>query len=97
MQQYLEHIKQIEAKLNLLSVKIKSLRLENDTLQKELSYNQATLEAMKIKSGELEMRLGLKMYVRHEDASESRAALEKKIKEYIKEIDRCIILLGDQD
>lgn len=97
MQQYLEHIKQIEAKLNLLSVKIKSLRMENDTLQKELSNNQATLEAMKIKSGKLEMKLGLKMYVGDEDAAESRAALEKKIKEYIKEIDRCIILLGDQD
>lgn len=97
MQQYLEHIKQIEAKLNLLSVKIKSLRLENNTLQKELSYNQATLEAMKIKSSELEMKLGLKIYAGDNDALESRAALEKKIKEYIKEIDRCIILLGDQD
>jgi hypothetical protein len=31
------------------------------------------------------------------DAKTSNLVLEKKINEYIKEIDRCIALLGDQD
>ena len=97
MQQHLEHIEQIEAKLNLLSSKIKGLRKENETLQKELSNKHAAIEAMKIKSSELEMRLSLKTDAGDEDAVGSRATLEKKINEYIKEIDRCISLLGDQD
>lgn len=97
MQQHLEHIEQIEAKLNLLSSKIKGLRKENETLQKELSTKHAALDALKIKSNELEMRLSLKMDAGDENAEGSRASLEKKINEYIKEIDRCISLLGDQD
>jgi predicted nuclease with TOPRIM domain len=97
MQQHLEHIEQIEAKLNLLSSKIKGLRKENETLQKELLKKHAEIEAMKIKSSELEMRLGLKTDDGDENAVGSRATLEKKINEYIKEIDRCISLLGDQD
>ena len=97
MQQHLEHIEKIEAKLNLLSSKIKGLRKENETLQKELSNKHAAIEAMKIKSSELEMRLSLKMDAGDENAEGSRASLEKKINEYIKEIDRCISLLGEQD
>lgn len=97
MQQHLEHIEQIEAKLNLLSSKIKGLRKENDTLQKELSVKHAALEAMKLKSSELEMKLSLKIDAGDENSEGSRASLEKKINEYIKEIDRCISLLGDQD
>jgi hypothetical protein len=31
-----------------------------------------------------------------EESKESRNALEKKINEYIKEIDKCIAQLGDQ-
>ena len=97
MQQHLEHIEQIEAKLNLLSIKIKGLRKENETLQKELSNKHATIEAMKTRSSELEMKLSLKMNAGDENTEGSRATLEKKINEYIKEIDRCISLLGDQD
>jgi len=32
-----------------------------------------------------------------EESKESRNALEKKINEYIKEIDKCIAQLGDQN
>jgi hypothetical protein len=30
-------------------------------------------------------------------SNENKASLERRINEYIKEIDRCIALLGDQD
>jgi hypothetical protein len=44
----------------------------------------------------MELNLNVMKSTEGVDSKESRAALEKKINDYIKEIDRCIALLGNE-
>ena len=49
------------------------------------------------KNEQLEMKLKLRMASNATQDEASKVAMEKRLSEYIKEIDRCIALLGDQD
>ena len=44
----------------------------------------------------MELQMNLLRNGESSDAKTSKSVLEKKINDYIKEIDRCIALLGDQ-
>jgi hypothetical protein len=54
-------------------------------------------EDLRKKVEHLELGINLHPASESDDIQISRNALDKKINEYIKEIDRCIALLGDQD
>ena len=92
-----EHIKRIEEKLSKLLSRLRDLEKDNERLQKELLNKTLICEDLRKKAEQLELGINLHKASESEDAQISRNALDKKINEYIKEIDRCIALLGDQD
>jgi predicted nuclease with TOPRIM domain len=91
-----QDIERIESKLNLLLGKLKNLKKENENLRKELEIRKNEQGTLKAKVDELSLKLSIQNPVNSGISKESRQALDKKINDYIKEIDRCIALLGDQ-
>jgi len=92
-----EHIISIEGKLGLLLSKLKSLKKENDRLKRELEDKTREWEDQKKKTEQLSLQLELSSNNDNETLRSNKAALEKRINDYIKEIDKCIALLGDRD
>lgn len=92
-----EHITSIETKLNLLLANLKSVKKENEKLRKELEEKLNELEDHKQRLHQMALKLELGVVQPTAGANDNKASLEKRINEYIKEIDRCIALLGDQD
>ena len=86
----------IEEKLGLLTSKLREYKRENEKMRKELEDKRLLWDEQltKIKQMELQMNL-LRNRGESDDVKTSRLVLEKKINDYIKEIDRCIALLGD--
>ena len=92
-----EHIKRIEEKLSKLLRRLRDLEKHNERLQKEINNKNLICEDLRKKVEQLELGINLHKASESDDSQISRNALDKKINEYIKEIDRCIALLGDQD
>ena len=92
-----EHIKRIEEKLSKLLCRLRDLEKDNKLLQKEINNKNLICEDLRKKVEQLELGINLHKASESDDSQISRNALDKKINEYIKEIDRCIALLGDQD
>ncbi len=97
MLEQLDQIERIEQKLSKLLGKIKHIQKENELLVKEVKVKQELINELKQKNEQLEMKLDLRMASNATQDEASKVATEKRLSEYIKEIDRCIALLGDQD
>ena len=96
MSEQTETFSRIVEKLGLLTSKLREYKRENEKMRKELEDKRLLWDEQltKIKQMELQMNL-LKNRGESDDVKTSRLVLEKKINDYIKEIDRCIALLGD--
>lgn len=90
-----DHIKRIAEKLGVVSQRIKTLRKENEKIRKELEDKINECVALKAAAKQMELNLHVIKSSESIDSKESRAALEKKINDYIKEIDKCIAQLGN--
>jgi len=97
MLEQLDQIERIEIKLNKLLGKMKQLRKENELLLKELKTKQAQVIDLKQKNEELALKMNMRTASNATQDETSKVLMEKRINEYIKEIDRCIALLGDED
>lgn len=97
MSRILEHIVSIEGKMNLLLGKLRSQQKENDRLRRELEERNREWEEQKKKIEQLRLQLEISGSAMDEVSKVNKSTLEKRINEYIREIDRCIALLGDQD
>lgn len=91
-----EHIQRIQNKLIQLIEKFNSLQKDNVRLKKDLQEATNELNNMKSKNDQLSLQLNMLKATESEDTKASKLALEKKINDYIKEIDKCIALLGNQ-
>jgi chromosome segregation ATPase len=91
-----EHINIIQQKLSTLIERYNALQRENERLKKNLQESAGELNAVKEKNDQLTLQLNMLKASESEASRESRNALEKKINEYVKEIDKCIAHLGDQ-
>lgn len=91
-----EHIQRIQNKLIQLIEKFNSLQKDNVRLKKDLEEATNELNNMKSKNDQLSLQLNMLKATESEDTKASKLALEKKINDYIKEIDKCIALLGNQ-
>ena len=96
MSEQTETFSRIVEKLGLLTSKLREYKRENEKMRKELEDKRLLWDEQltKIKQMELQMNL-LRNRGESDDVKTSRLVLEKKINDYIKEIDRCIALLGD--
>lgn len=97
MAAHTENYNRIEEKLGGLIMKLRECKRENDKMRKELDEKRLQLEEIKGKNEQMELQMNLIKNGEPEESKTSRTVLEKKINDYIKEIDRCIALLGDQD
>jgi hypothetical protein len=92
----IEQIGRIEEKLNKLLQQHQQLLRENEKLRKEYDAQFETEKKLKERVEALEIQVGLLQSTDSVAAKNSRAALEKKINSYVKEIDKCIAILGNQ-
>ncbi len=91
-----ETFSRIEEKLGLLTSKLRDYKRENEKMRKELEDKKLQWDELKTKNEQMELQMNLLRNAAPADTKTSNLVLEKKINDYIKEIDRCIALLGDQ-
>ena len=90
-----QHIQSLQQKMQLLVKKYQQLEKENTKLKEELIRLKETQSEKKQEVEVLEMQNAmLKASQQHLDVKEKKE-LEKKLSNYIKEIDRCIALLTE--
>jgi chromosome segregation ATPase len=92
----IEQIIRIEEKLNKLLSQHQQLLRENQKLRNEQEVQIERQKNLKAKIDELEIQVALLQSTESTASKTSRAALEKKINAYVKEIDKCIAILGNQ-
>lgn len=90
-----DHIKQIEEKLIGLINSARLLRKENEKLRADLEEKSKDNRSLQSTVEGLQLQVDLLKTSLPEDAKVARSAVEKKINDYIREIDRCIALLGE--
>lgn len=89
-------IQRIEEKLVKLLSQHQRLLRENEKLRNEQAHHLENEKKLKSRVEELELRIALIKSNEPVATKTARAALEKKINAYVKEIDKCIAVLGNQ-
>ena len=96
MDELLNHISRIQEKLQLLQKQYLQLQRENDRLAQQHQQFQEKDRLQQFRIEELERHLELAKATRPSKMKEEdRQALEKRINQYLKEIDKCIALLNE--
>ena len=90
-----QQIQQIYQKLQQLLKKHAALQKEKDQLQAQLSTvrseNKQQLQAIEL----LQQKVQVLQAAKGEMNGEEKKAFEKRLAQYIREIDRCIAMLGE--
>jgi CHASE3 domain sensor protein len=95
MPEQTETFSRIVEKLELLTSKLRDYKRDNEKIRKELEEKKLQWDEQLTKYQEMELQMNVLRSRESDNGKTSRLVLEKKINEYIKEIDRCIALLGD--
>lgn len=90
-----DHIARISSKLGKLIRNYRALEKEHEKVKAELERRVAAEEELRTRYAALEQQLALLRASSGEMDEHSRKELERKLNVYIREIDRCITLLGD--
>ncbi len=89
-----QHLKRIQDKLQLLLKQHAALQKENSKLKEELDAAKQKTVQHQISTDELKQQISI-LKVSAGDMSEAdKKEFEKRINGYLKEIDRCITMLG---
>jgi regulator of replication initiation timing len=89
-----QHLKRIQDKLQQLLKQHAALQKENSKLKEELGSAQQKIAAQQKNADELKQQVSI-LKVTAGDLSEAdKKEFEKRINGYLKEIDRCITMLG---
>jgi chromosome segregation ATPase len=90
-----QHLKRIQDKLQQLLKQHAAIQKENSTLKKELEASQQKISSQQKNADELKQQVSI-LKVSAGDMSEAdKKEFEKRINGYLKEIDRCIAMLGE--
>jgi len=89
-----QHLKRIQDKLHTLLKQFSQLQKENLRLTEELGTALEKLNEQQKHAEELRQQVQVLKMSQGEMTDPERKEFEKKINGYIKEIDRCIALLG---
>jgi len=90
-----QHLKRIQDKLQQLLKVHAAMKKENETLKDEIASAQQKLSEQKKNTDELKQQISVMKLNAGEMKEADKKEFEKRINNYIKEIDRCIALLGD--
>ena len=89
------HIKTINHKLQELIKKFLALQKENGNLHKEVSDLREKEKEYDLKIEALDQKINILKAASGEMTEGDKRGFEKRINQYIKEIDRCIGMLSD--
>jgi chromosome segregation ATPase len=90
-----QHIKRIQDKLQQLLKQYAAVQKENSKLKEELQAAQAKIDIQQKNAEELKQQVSI-LKMNAVDMNEAdKKEFEKRINAYVKEIDRCIALLGE--
>jgi chromosome segregation ATPase len=90
-----DHIARINTKLSKLIRTYRALEKEHEKVKSELERRIAAEEELRGRYASMEQQLSMLKVSSGETDEHSRKELERKLSLYIREIDRCIALLGD--
>jgi len=89
-----QHLKRIQDKLQQLLKEYAALQKENHRLKEELESVTQKTSAQQNKMDDLKQQVGVLKLNAGEMSEGDKKDFEKRINDYVKEIDRCIALLG---
>ena len=89
------HLKRIQDKLQQLLKQYAALQKENSRLIQELASAEQKIEAYQKNTDELKQQVSVLKLNTGEMSEADKKEFEKRINGYLKEIDRCITLLGE--
>jgi chromosome segregation ATPase len=89
-----QHLKVIQDKLQLLLRQYNALQKENLQLKDELSEARMQTKTQQENTDKLKQQVELLKFTNAEMSTEDKKQFEKRINSYLKEIDRCIAMLG---
>lgn len=90
-----EFIRRIQEKLQQVLKQAVAFRKENEKLRNELHETKACIGQRDELIQILELRIEVLKASRGEMGAEDKKLLEKRISQYIKEVDKCLALLND--
>jgi hypothetical protein len=90
-----QHLKRIQDKLQQLLKQYTAAQKENIRLKEELGAAQQKLLAQQKNAEELKQQVSVLKLGAGEMSEADKKEFEKKINSYLKEIDRCIAMLGE--
>lgn len=90
-----QHLKRIHDKLQQLLKTHTALQKENNQLKKELNKSNQQALLVQKNNEALKQRLEVLKLSSGDMTASNKKEFEKRINSYIKEIDRCIVLLGN--
>ncbi len=90
-----EQLKRIQDKLQQLLKQHAAVRKENEKLKEELGIAQEKLSLQQLYLDELRQQVSILKLNAGGMNDRDKKEMEKKINSYLKEIDRCIALLGE--
>ena len=91
----IEQVRRIQDKLQQLLKQRDSLVKENSKLKEELRRLQQRETEQEGRLGQLQQQVEVLKATKADMSEEEKKALEKRLGQYIREIDRCIALLGE--
>ena len=95
MQELEQQVRRIQDKLQQVLRQRDILLKENGKLREELGRIQQQDREQGFRLGQLEQQVEVLKATKAAMSEEEKRALEKKLSQYIREIDRCIALLGE--
>ena len=90
-----QHLKRIQDKVQQLLKQHTALQKENQSLKEELDSIKKEASQFQENSDSLKQQVEILKYSNGEMGDEDKKQFEKRINSYIKEIDRCIAMLGN--
>ena len=90
-----EHIARVGAKVARLIKAYRSVLNENERLKEELQKKTAAENKLREQSRIMEQQLNMLKATSGQLDEQAKKDLQKQLNHYIKEIDRCITLLGE--
>ena len=95
MQELELQVKRIQEKLQLLLRQREALLKENGKLKDEIRRLQQSSNSNGEQVAQLQQQVEIMKAKKGEMSEAEKSALEKRLSQYIREIDRCITLLSD--
>jgi hypothetical protein len=89
-----QYLKIIQGKLQLLLKQYSALQKENLLLKDELNEARLQTKTQQENTDKLKQQMELLKFSNAEMSEEDKKQFEKRINVYLKEIDRCIAMLG---